>query len=574
MSVTTAGGSADRSIPGLRIIGNGSSAELVQAITSAKFTRPVSGAITLDVNVQDGDPRRPLLNSPILASRFYATFGGVNFEGRTINKRASTVALGFVDAVATALERQRGLLTIPADAQTRQAIAERLCREVGVQVVCDPEAREVVHSVVERKANSDSWALLGQLADDVGWRRFSDGRRVYFGSDAWLASLIPASRFREFTGPVHTIDFGLSVDTPANTITLDVDAELWAVPAGAPFTVEGLGLASGDWVVSEFSREVTRLRAQVTGTRRELVLPEPPAAQSDTPGESGEVNFVPDAANLTTPPGGTYGGTKITGVQAGNAVTIVSVALRRNVGNRGAILGLMTAMQESTLVNLVGGDRDSVGLFQQRPSQGWGTAAQCRNPEYAAGKFYDALSKVAGWEKLPYTVAAQRVQRSGFPDAYARWQGFAEALFAAIAKDSNTAVTSSATTGTGLDRVADEAIALTKRVTKYTYGGKTIGTGLDCSGFVAIATRNAGRELPGGSQQQYAAGQKRGVACSVAEALRTRGAILFRGSTTPSHIAVSLGDGRTAEARGSAQGVGVFPNASTRTWTGGLKWAA
>jgi hypothetical protein len=105
--------------------------------------------------------------------------------------------------------------------------------------------------------------------------------------------------------------------------------------------------------------------------------------------------------------------------QAGNAAIIAAVAVRRGLPGRAATIGIATAIQESKLVNLPGGDRDSIGLFQQRPSQGWGTPAQIRDPVYASNAFYDVLVKVEGYESLPITKAAQKVQRSAFPSAYA-----------------------------------------------------------------------------------------------------------------------------------------------------------
>src|SRR2546423_3068548 len=93
--------------------------------------------------------------------------------------------------------------------------------------------------------------------------------------------------------------------------------------------------------------------------------------------------------------------------QAGNAATIAAVAVRRGLPRRAAAIAIATAMQESKLRNLAYGDRDSVGLFQQRPSMGWGSAAQIRDPVYAAGKFYDELVHVPGWAHRPLTEAAQ-----------------------------------------------------------------------------------------------------------------------------------------------------------------------
>jgi hypothetical protein len=89
-------------------------------------------------------------------------------------------------------------------------------------------------------------------------------------------------------------------------------------------------------------------------------------------------------------------------------------------------------MQESKLLNLPDGDRDSIGLFQQRPSQGWGTPAQIRDPVYASNAFYDVLVKVEGYESLPITKAAQTVQRSAFPSAYADHEPEARILASAL----------------------------------------------------------------------------------------------------------------------------------------------
>jgi hypothetical protein len=118
--------------------------------------------------------------------------------------------------------------------------------------------------------------------------------------------------------------------------------------------------------------------------------------------------------------------------QAGNAAVIASVAVHRGLPGRAATIGIATAMQESKLVNLPGGDRDSIGLFQQRPSQGWGTPAQIRDPVYATNAFYDVLVKIEGYQNLPITAAAQKVQRSAFPSAYADHEPEARILASAL----------------------------------------------------------------------------------------------------------------------------------------------
>jgi murein DD-endopeptidase MepM/ murein hydrolase activator NlpD len=118
--------------------------------------------------------------------------------------------------------------------------------------------------------------------------------------------------------------------------------------------------------------------------------------------------------------------------QVANAATIVRVGATMGVPARGWVIAVATAIQESGLHNLgdLGqrNDHDSLGLFQQRPSQGWGTVQQLMDPAYAAGKFYQKLLTIDGWQNMPLTEAAQAVQRSAYPDAYQRWQADATAL--------------------------------------------------------------------------------------------------------------------------------------------------
>ncbi len=122
----------------------------------------------------------------------------------------------------------------------------------------------------------------------------------------------------------------------------------------------------------------------------------------------------------------------VTTEQAAHAATIAAVARSRGLPERAVALALATAQQESRLRNLDYGDRDSLGLFQQRPSQGWGTEAEVQDPGYAAGQFFDRLVRVPGWAEGRLTVVAQAVQRSGFPEAYQQWEPMATDLAAAL----------------------------------------------------------------------------------------------------------------------------------------------
>ncbi|HEY8721595.1 peptidoglycan DD-metalloendopeptidase family protein [Pengzhenrongella sp.] len=140
------------------------------------------------------------------------------------------------------------------------------------------------------------------------------------------------------------------------------------------------------------------------------------------------------------------------GAQLANARAIIGAGKAAGVSARGMVVAIAVALQESGLQNLDHGDRDSVGIFQQRPSQGWGTPTQIQDPDYSARAFYGGpssphfvassgqaspggLLEVDGWKSLPITDAAQRVQRSGFPGAYAKHEARATRIVAALSGD-------------------------------------------------------------------------------------------------------------------------------------------
>jgi len=122
--------------------------------------------------------------------------------------------------------------------------------------------------------------------------------------------------------------------------------------------------------------------------------------------------------------------------QLRNVEIIVTVGVRHGIPVRGQVIAVAVALQESGLRNLgdLGdhNDHDSLGLFQQRPSQGWGAPAQLMDPEYAASAFYRKLVTIAGWQTMPLTVAAQAVQRSAHPHAYMKWESTATVLVGRI----------------------------------------------------------------------------------------------------------------------------------------------
>jgi cell wall-associated NlpC family hydrolase len=209
--------------------------------------------------------------------------------------------------------------------------------------------------------------------------------------------------------------------------------------------------------------------------------------------------------------------------QMTNAATIVRTGQADRVPPYGWIIAVATAMQESTLINLDYGDRDSLGLFQQRPSKGWGTPAQIMDPVYASNAFYQHLLKVPGWQHLPLTVAAQDVQHSGFPGAYAQWQQPATAVVTHLTHQASLTAAGGVDAhctagqvpaGTPAQLRAVLAYAYSALGTLYQFGGtctnphsSNMALHCDCSSLVQQSFARAGLHLPRTAAAQWEWGE-------------------------------------------------------------------
>ncbi|MGQ0632295.1 MAG: hypothetical protein ACT4P1_14830 [Sporichthyaceae bacterium] len=238
--------------------------------------------------------------------------------------------------------------------------------------------------------------------------------------------------------------------------------------------------------------------------------------------------------------------------QARFAATIAAVAARRGLPARAATIALATALQESGLRNLDYGDRDSLGLFQQRPSQGWGTPEQVQDPVYAAGKFYDALVKIEGYKTMNINDAAQKVQRSGFPQAYSKHEIRARALASALTGYSEAAFTCAIRTGSTEPEVINAA-GLTPRAQATLDGARAAFGDLSAGGFA-----------PGGVRSGHSAGSAHYDGRAVDLFYRPINAQSRRSGWAMAHwlvahadtlnIATVIYDGRIWTARRSVQG--------------------
>ncbi|MEU5264063.1 C40 family peptidase [Amycolatopsis sp. NPDC021455] len=261
-----------------------------------------------------------------------------------------------------------------------------------------------------------------------------------------------------------------------------------------------------------------------------------------------------DASVGPTQPGqgdrGAVDASKLDDEQRGIVALIISVGKQRSLAPRAWQVAIQAGMTESGLHNLTYGDRDSLGIFQMRPSMGWGTVAQVTDPTYEVNKFYDVLQGVPDWQNKRPGDAAQAVERSGFPDRYHKWEPMAATLVQNVGQ-----VVDVVACGTGMgallppSQAAGQAIkfALGEQGKPYVWGAEGPDS-YDCSGLMLKAYESAGIILPRVSRDQYHAG----ALLPVREA--QPGDLLFL-ATNPAdpgsihHVMMYLGGNKVVEAQ-------------------------
>ncbi|WP_406690522.1 C40 family peptidase [Saccharopolyspora sp. ID03-671] len=277
--------------------------------------------------------------------------------------------------------------------------------------------------------------------------------------------------------------------------------------------------------------------------------------------------------------------------QLTNAQTITGVVQQRTLPKRAAVLAISTAIVESRLENVHYGDRDSLGLFQQRPSMGWGSPEEVTNPVYATGKFLDHLVELDGWHDMAPGVAQQKVQASAFPDRYAPQEQPAEALTARFwngpdnplpaptSRDSAQHASTGPTAGCpeqgasssnialdpakippGFQLPADPQqraaveFALSKLGAPYVWGAKGPDE-FDCSGLMQAAWAHAGVPISAGTYGQ----KDDGRAVASLAAVQPGDLLLIPGSlgspSNPGHVGMYAGHGVIVNAYDSSTGV-------------------
>lgn len=248
---------------------------------------------------------------------------------------------------------------------------------------------------------------------------------------------------------------------------------------------------------------------------------------------------------------------RLSTAQQQTVAEIITVGKQRNLPALAWQVAIQAGMQESHLTNLPGGDRDSAGIFQMRPSQGWGTYQQVTDPTYEINKFYDVLTQVPGWQQDRPGDAAQAVERSAFPLAYNTWESMAAYLVEHVGQ-----VTDPSGCGAGVGNLLPPptaaaakaiAFALSQIGKPYLWGG--VGPdSYDCSGLMLKAYQAAGINLPRVAADQFHAGALLPVRTA------QPGDLMFlayapNDPTTIHHVFMYLGNNEIVEAPYTGQNV-------------------
>lgn len=270
---------------------------------------------------------------------------------------------------------------------------------------------------------------------------------------------------------------------------------------------------------------------------------------------AGSTEYDMDACEASVGPftgkgGGAAKAGRLSKEQRDNVALMVRIGKKHNLPPLAWQVAIQAGMTESGLRSLDHGDRDSLGLFQMRPSQGWGTPEQVTDPKYAINKFFNVLKGVPKWQQQRPGDSAQAVERSAFPDRYNEWESMAATLIKNEGKVSDP---------TGCGKSAGDKLppptALAGRAIKFALGqrgkpyvwGATGTDSYDCSSLMLHAYDDAGVRLPRVTRQQYKAGAR--LPARKAEP----GDLLFwaydpNDPATIHHVAMYLGKNRIVEA--------------------------
>ena len=242
----------------LRIGGAQLAANVANAITDCVIDLSTTQASTLTVTIED--PFRVLLRSSLFASTVTASIEGHDFVLVQVSKTGNSMVATFEDSAINALRHRTGQRVVAPNTMTRVAFAALLVAEVpGLKLVGWPSAQIAVESLSRGTAatpDEDSWTCLTRLASEIGWECYAVDNTIYFGPDSWLLQSPPIASVAEITPGVDSIDFDWDVGKPVALATIQSYAPAWVVPPGSIVTLAKMGVASGNWIVTDVSRSI------------------------------------------------------------------------------------------------------------------------------------------------------------------------------------------------------------------------------------------------------------------------------------------------------------------------------
>lgn len=267
--------------------------DVADVLRDAVLTRTIEGASTVTLDVYDND--RVLLKSGIFSSRTKVVVDGFTFELVQVRKSGNGLSLTFEDLPIAALRRRKTPLKVNANTVTHVDFAERMVKEESwLNFWVPPEFRaaektrvELTRGKPDATSPEDSWAALGRIADERGWRRYVIGKdTIAYVPETYLLTQEPAYTLVEGVAGVEDVDFDFDSGKPSATVKVRVRAGRWEVPVGSAVLIKDLGPATGSWLVSSITRSLFSLFVEVTLTKARPVLPEPEAPKSSSAADS------------------------------------------------------------------------------------------------------------------------------------------------------------------------------------------------------------------------------------------------------------------------------------------------
>jgi len=263
-------------------------AEIQAVLREAKHTRSIDGVNTLTLDLYDNAAK--LLESGIFSTRSTLRIPGdhpkalpLDFETVQIRKSGPALSLTFEDYTVSSLRKRDAPFKVAPNTTNHVAFAQRLVREVpGVGFFYPPGTvpkghapTELARGNVADKTREDSWTAIRRIGDERGWRAFIRGKTVFYAPETWLLAQRPAYRLTELTGGVDYIDFDFDIGKPVATVKMKLRASRFEMHVGDVIELYSMGPVNGKWLISEISRSLFDLHADVTCTKARPVLPEP-----------------------------------------------------------------------------------------------------------------------------------------------------------------------------------------------------------------------------------------------------------------------------------------------------------